>query len=363
MEIQALPPSAVIPPIPKATPTTTADSLPASDIDSTFNPTTTDLIAAPLGSRIVSYSDDFFAEVTNLTNPDPPIRKPGVFVETGAWYDGWETRRHNASPPDYVTIRLGPAAGVPKGIEIDTAFFDGNHAEHVSVLGAYETGEDADEVVKKEGYTRWRTLLGKRECGPSRRHAWFVENDEEVTHVKLEMWPDGGIARFRLYGTAVPIWPSSPDEEVELSAVNMGGAVVEYSDQHFGRAGNLLLPGRGKDMGDGWETRRSREVGHTDWVIVRLGARGRVGRVVMDTMHFRGNFPRGCRVLGLDARNDIEVNVNKEDWRELGSVERCERDREHEVKLGREGIVCTHMKLVIEPDGGVKRFRVFGVRV
>ncbi|KAL9101289.1 MAG: hypothetical protein Q9163_003441, partial [Psora crenata] len=226
MEIQALLPSAAIPPIPASFTSARKDSLPAAEIDPTFAFTSIDLLSAPLGARILSFSDQFFAEASNLINPNLPIQRPGVFVETGAWYDGWETRRHNPSPADYVLIRLGPAAGVPIGVEIDTAFFNGNHAEHISVLGAYETGEDADETVKSAGYNGWGSLLGKRKCGPSSRHAWFVESRDTVTHVKLEMWPDGGIARFRLYGNAVPVWPSDPTEEVELSAANMGGIIV-----------------------------------------------------------------------------------------------------------------------------------------
>jgi len=281
-----------------------------------------------------------------------------VYVETGAWYDGWETRRHNPSPPDFVNLRLGPFAGRVRGVEIDTAFFDGNHAESVEVLGAFETGPDADEVVLKSDYKGWRVLLSKRPCGPSLRHAWMVDGGVKVTHTRLNMYPDGGIARFRLYGAAIPVWAEG---EVELSAATNGGVVTGCSDEHFGKAGNVLLPGRGKDMGDGWETKRSRASGHEDWVIVRLAARGRVERVVVDTMHFRGNFPRGVRIEGLDAGEETEVGVGDKRWRALGKEVACERDKEHGIEVER--VICTHAKIVILPDGGVKRFRVFGTRV
>ncbi|KAL2054306.1 hypothetical protein ABVK25_005447 [Lepraria finkii] len=274
MEIQALSPEII-----QDTISTPPDSIPTDQIDSTFSSICIDLISAPLNSRILSFTDEFFASASNLTTPTPTIRRPGYYIETGAWYDGWETRRHNPSPPDHCTIRLGPAAGIVKGVEIDTAFFDGNHAEEIEVWGTYEVGEGADERVKSPQYGGWKKVLGRRGCRASRRHAWKINSKEvgKVTHVRLCMFPDGGIARFRLYGLAVPIWPSNPAEEVELSAAVMGGVAVAWSDQHFGQAGNLLLPGRGKDMGDGWETKRSRGVGHEDWVVVKLGARGRVG--------------------------------------------------------------------------------------
>ncbi len=263
-------------------------------------------------------------------------------------------------------IRLGPAAGVVKGVEVDTAFFSGNHAEGVEVWGTYETGEGADERVKEEGYKGWKEVLGRRGCGASRRQAWRVGGMQKVTHVRLCMFPDGGIARVRLYGVAVPVWPEDEGAEVELSSALMGGRVVGFSDEHFGKAGNVLMPGRGVDMGDGWETKRSREVGHADWVVVRLGARGRVRRCLVDTMHFRGNFPQGVRVEGLDAGEEEVVGGDDERWVEVVGVQGCEKDKEHVFADGLlksvEGRAFTHMKMTIIPDGGVKRFRVFGVR-
>ncbi|KAL2042398.1 hypothetical protein N7G274_004889 [Stereocaulon virgatum] len=365
MEVQALSPETI-----QDTLSTPSDSIPVDQIESTFSPTCIDLISAPLNSRILKFSDEFFASASNLTTPTPPIHRPGYYIGTGAWYDGWETRRHNPNPADWVIIRLGPAAGIVKGVEIDTAFFDGNHAEEVEVWGCYEVGEEADERLLADGYKAWRKVLDRRRCGASRRHAWKIDAEKvgKLTHVMLCMYPDGGIARFKLYGIAVPVWPANPTEEVELSAAIMGGVAVSWSDQHFGQAGNLLLPGRGKDMGDGWETKRSRGVGHEDWVVVRLGARGRVGRVVVDTMHFRGNFPREVRVEGLDVGDEGEGEINADDerWVEVVGVSSCEKDKEHEFRLGGgvggKGKTFTHMKMVIVPDGGVKRFRVFGTR-
>ena len=322
-----------------------------------------DLISKPLGSSVLACSDEWFAEASNLTTPTPPVCRPGVFTHAGAWYDGWETRRHNPAPFDWVVIRLGVASGKVIGVEIDTAFFDGNHAPEIAVEGCFA---DSDKGVSDESFHGWETILGKQECGPSRRQAWALakETEKAFTHVRLLMYPDGGIARFRLFGTAVPVFPANADEVFDLAATVNGGVALSCSDQHFGRRENLLLPGRGVDMGDGWETKRNREQGHTDWVIVRLGTPGAIDRIVVDTAHFRGNFPQSVRVEGIHFSGPAP-DVDDTDWVELVGPQKCGPDKEHEFTKELRNVTATtytHVKLVIIPDGGVKRFRVFGRR-
>ncbi|KAL8957430.1 MAG: hypothetical protein Q9183_006063 [Haloplaca sp. 2 TL-2023] len=356
MDLQALSPE-VIQDTVSSTPS--PDAVPTDQIDN--------LISSSLESSVLAFSDEWFAPASNLTNPKPPIFRPGVFVDTGKWYDGWETRRHNPEPYDWVVIRLGVASGKVNGIEVDTAFFDGNHAEAVEVQGCYEVGEDADEKVVKKDYNGWKQVLGHRSCGPTQRHAWKAEGGIQVTHVRLCMFPDGGIARFRLYGQVVPVFPTSGDQEVELSSAIMGGMILSASEEHFGSSkSNLLLPGRGVDMGDGWETRRSRAKGHVDWVIVRLGARGRISRVVVDTAFYKGNYPQAMKVEGCDCG---EETPEAEDgrWVEVIPLQKLGPDKEHEYAGPQlstaEGAAYTHLKMTIVPDGGIKRFRVFGKRV
>ncbi len=320
-----------------------------------------DLISKPLGSRVLACSDEWFAEASNLTTPTSPVRRPGVYIHAGAWYDGWETRRHNPAPFDCVIIRLGVAQGEVRGVEIDTAFFDGNHAPEIAVEGC---SAGSDEEVLNETFQGWETILGKQACGPSRRHAWALakETAKTVTHVRLLMYPDGGIARFRLFGAAVPVFPADVHEVFDLAAAVNGGVATSCSDQHFGSRQNLLLPGRGVDMGDGWETKRSREPGHTDWVIVRLGAAGEIERIVVDTAHFRGNFPQSVRVEAILCPG-ATPDVNDRGWVELIEPQKCGPDKEHEFAKELRNVAAryyTHVKLVIIPDGGVKRFRVFG---
>ncbi|KAL8818625.1 MAG: hypothetical protein Q9223_002784 [Gallowayella weberi] len=357
MEVQALSPEVIQDTSNAPTP---SDVVPADLIDH--------LISSSLDSSILAFSDEWFAPASNLTNPKPPIRRPGVFVPTGAWYDGWETRRHNPEPYDWVIIKLGVASGRVEGVEIDTAFFDGNHAEAVEIQGCFEVGERADTKVTGKDYGGWRQVLGHRECGPTQRQAWTVKDKSEVTHVRLCMFPDGGIARFRLYGQVVPVFPMATDRGVELSSALLGGMVVSASEQHFGsNKSNLVLPGRGVDMGDGWETRRSRDPGHVDWAIVRLGARGTIKRIIVDTAFYRGNFPQAMRVDACDC-GEGEGAPGAEDprWKEALGIQKLGPDQEHQYAGSMlnsvAGAAFTHIKLTIIPDGGVKRVRVFGTR-
>ena len=283
-------------------------------------------------------------------------------VFTGAWFDGWETRRHNPAPFDWVIIRLGVASGLISGIEVDTAFFTGNNAPEISVEGVF--AESDDEVVSwAGGRGKWEPILGIEECGPSARFGWKlnVPTTKPVTHVRLNMYPDGGIARFRLFGQAVPIFPKDPSEVFDLAAAQNGGVALSCSDQHFGTIANLLLPGRGVNMGDGWETKRTRGV-HEDWAIIKLGAKGRVERVVVDTAHFRGNFPQRVRVEGINwTGREGEPGEAAKGWGVLVAESKTGADALHEYSVA-SGAVCTHVKLVMIPDGGVKRIQVWGAR-
>jgi allantoicase len=386
MEVQALSPETIqdtlVGPAAPLPSSPTATPIPYSLIDTTFS-TTTNLTTNVLGARVLSFSDEYFASASNLLTPTPAVRKPGVYVHTGAWYDGWETRRHNAKEFDWVVIKLG-CVGVVEGVEVDTQHFSGNEAPAAGLDGCFLTEEEEKgSGVECEGYKGWEEILPPQACGPTQRQAWAVQGagvtGKEFTHFRLKMYPDGGIARLRVYGSAVP--PPLPGATVEgqmpleeLSSALNGGVAISCSDQHFGTKSNLLLPGRGKDMGDGWETARSRTKGHTDWVICRLGLRGRsIEKIVVDTKDFRGNFPRGVKVEGWVATKDYAADpaVDTEGWVPLIKGEQpCSADTEH-VFDGEELVAhrqlgeraWTHVKMTIIPDGGVKRLRIFGRRI
>ncbi|EKD14080.1 uncharacterized protein L3040_007918 [Drepanopeziza brunnea f. sp. 'multigermtubi'] len=335
----------------------------SGEIDGTFRSSTIDLVSAALGGKVLSFSDEWFAEASNLLTPTPPIRQPGKMVFTGAWYDGWETRRHNTEPFDYVVIRLGVASGTVSGIEIDTAFFSGNHAPAISVEGVF-SAEDDEVVSWKGGRGKWETILGIQECGPSQRFGWKLDvpTTKAYTHVRLNMYPDGGIARFRLFGHAVPVFPDDKDAIFDLAAAQNGGVAISCSDQHFGAISNLILPGRGKDMGDGWETSRSRGKDHVDWAIIKLGAKALIQNLLVDTAFFRGNFPQKIKVEAIDWSEEGQPGVFSEGWTDLVVPSKCGPDQEHAFESLAKDKHFTHVKLVMIPDGGVKRIRVFAKR-
>lgn len=377
-----------IPSSSSSTANVTVTSVPTTLIDTAFS-SSTNITTTVLGASIVSFSDEYFASASNLLTPTPPIRKAGVFVHTGAWYDGWETRRHNSKEYDWVVIKLGCVARID-AVEVDTAYFNGNEAPQAGLDGCSIAKEEEEgSGVEKEGFPGWNEILPPSKCGPSQRQAWKVSGPsvqgKEFTHLRLKQYPDGGIARLRVFGTVIPpLLPPNVTSGKEArpledlaSALN-GGVAIACSDQHFGGKHYLVLPGRGKDMGDGWETARSRFKGHTDWAIIRLGLRGRkIEKVVVDTKDFRGNFPRAVKVEAwatevAKAALDTEADPKADGvgWKELVRGEQlCQADHEHEyegeqlvVSEPPEGHVWTHVKMTIVPDGGVKRLRVFGRR-
>ncbi|EEB05043.1 allantoicase [Schizosaccharomyces japonicus yFS275] len=330
-----------------------------TEFDHILGQNTVDLVCESLGGSVIACSDEFFAAAKNLINAKPPIRKEGHFVETGAWYDGWETRRHNPKPSDWVVIKLGVPSGHVLGCEIDTAFFSGNHAPEVSVEGTFVA--EGNTVTAQ---TEWIPILPRIACGPSQRHIFqlLTPPSESFTHVRLQQYPDGGIARFRLYGTVIPVFPVDLEARIDLAHMYSGGLAVQCSDQHFGRRDNLLLPGRGVDMGDGWETARSRVPGHTDWVIVKLGAEGYIDDILVDTNHFKGNYPKE---VYLEATNTSEqVPSASCVWNLILPAHKLGPHMEHTfAQLQNNNIPYTHVRMTIVPDGGVKRLRVYGRRV
>lgn len=249
-------------------------------------------------------------------------------------------------------------------MEVDTAFFNGNQAPEIAVEACFAHDKE-EEGLKSACFKGWETILEKQKCEPSRRHGWLLPKltQKAYTHVRLQMFPDGGIARFRLYGSVVPVLPQDCNAVFDLAATINGGVAVKCSDQHFGTKDNLLLPGRGKDMGDGWETKRSRGE-HTDWVIIKLGLPGVIEKLVVDTAHFRGNFPQMVQVFAAPAAEQAPEH-GADVWTEILPPQKTGPDKEHEY--------CSNMlkdvaraygfvMLVIIPDGGVKRIRVFGRR-
>lgn len=296
-----------------------------------------------LGAKIVEVSDEFFAEARGMLSPDEPVFIPGKFTDRGKWMDGWETRRRRGIGGDHVVIRLKAPVRL-HGTDICTRHYTGNHP-HSALLSTATAGERS-----------WSALTDSITLSPDAHHWLELDPNETRNLLRLDIYPDGGIARLRLYGQFVP--PSSTDK-ADLASLLCGGRVIACNDAHFGSPDNLLMPGRGINMGDGWETRRRRVPGY-DWTIVALGRRGQVVAVEVDTAHFKGNYPVSCSLQGLDdaATDQTSLVKHSESWPELLGAHKLGPDAVHRYDV-KAAPPVTHVRFNIHPDGGVSRLRVF----
>lgn len=312
-----------------------------------------------LGAEAVACSDDFFAPMARMLQATPPIFAVGRYDDHGKWMDGWESRRKRGPGHDWAVVRLG-RPGAIAGFEVDTSFFTGNFPPACAI----DACVSPDPVPGAA--TVWETLLPPTPlAGDS--HQFFSLNgrggDRAWTHVRLNILPDGGVARLRVYGRPVPAWQALPaGTEVDLLAAENGGRAVAWNDAHFGAAANLILPGRGVNMGDGWETRRRREPGH-DWCILALGAPGTVSRIEVDTAHFKGNFPDrvSLQAVCLDGAADQALPTQSLWWPTLLPEQPLTADALHSftAEVAALGPI-THVRLNLHPDGGVSRLRLWG---
>lgn len=227
-----------------------------------------DLLHPRLGAEAVSASDDFFAPKERMLDPAPPVFRVGAYDDNGKWMDGWESRRRRHGGHDHAIVRLGTPAVVHR-VDLDTSFFTGNYPPAASIDGCVS----AERIPPADA--TWRPLLAQAELAGDRHNLFEVADGAPVTHLRLNIFPDGGIARFRAYGTVAFDWHGHDGSATDLVALGQGGRALAWSDSHYGSPDALLGPGRGVDMGDGWETRRRRGPGH-DWVLLRLGHPGRI---------------------------------------------------------------------------------------
>jgi len=308
-----------------------------------------------ISTKVLFATDDFFAPKERLLSHETPVFIPGKYDDNGKWMDGWESRRKRVSGHDFCVVRLG-LPGIIKAVDIDTSHFTGNYPPEASLEACWS---DDDRVEGAD----WIEIAPKQQIKGDSHNIIEIANDQAFNHVRLHIYPDGGVARLKVYGKGAKDWSKfKAGTVVDLAAMGNGGRAIAWNDAHFGKPINILTPGRGVNMGDGWETRRRREPGN-DWAILRLGRRGKISKVEIDTAHFKGNYPDGFSLTGALVENESDVDWEKssKDWTVLLERQKLEADSvfvfEDEVKdIG----VITHVRLDIYPDGGVSRLRLFG---
>lgn len=283
----------------------------------------------------------------------------GKYTDRGKWMDGWETRRRRTPGHDWCVVRLG-LPGAIRRVVVDTTHFKGNYPSHCSIEGC-----SADEAVDIDRLNdRWIELLPKTELTGDSANEFTLDDPQRFTHLRLNIFPDGGVARLRVFGQVLPDWNQMERRrEMDLAAVENGGVVLASSDMFFGSPQNMIMPGPGRSMADGWETRRRRSPGN-DWAVIQLGAPGRIQRVEVDTSYFLGNFPESCSLEGVAAPDDVmlgQLTGLSAEWLSILPRAALQPDTRHVfTELEAPGLV-THVRFSIFPDGGVSRLRISGL--
>jgi allantoicase len=310
-----------------------------------------DLASRRLGGSVMYATDELFAAKENLIKPEPPVFAPGEFGAKGKTYDGWESRRRREPGNDHAIIRLG-VPGIVHGVAVDTSFFRGNYPPHVSVEAVSVSGyRSAAEL----GELDWRPLVG-RESAAGDAHNWYpVAAPRHCTHVRLSIYPDGGVARCRVHGQPLPD-PRFLAGTIDLAAIENGGQLVECSNAFYSSAWNLIMPGRPASMADGWENSRRRDGGF-DYAAFCLAAAGMVRQVEIDTSYFVGNAPGSARLLAAVQRPADTLGEAR--WTELLPRIGLQPDTRQRFLVESAGQV-THVRLEVFPDGGLARLRVLG---
>ena len=311
-----------------------------------------DLAAERVGGLVLATSDDFFAAKENLIKAGRGIFIEGKYTDKGKWMDGWESRRKRVAGHDWCTLKLG-LRGVVHGVDIDTNHFLGNHPPHASIEAACVDGTPAEQD--------WVEVLPKVTLEPGSHNLYEISSKQQWTHLRVHIYPDGGVARLKVYGEVKPDWNKvAADQVIDLVAVENGGRVISCNDMFFSSKDNLIMPGRGVNMGDGWETKRRRGPGH-DWSILKLGHPGVIDMIEVDTHHFKGNYPDRCSIESLYAPQAADTGLENLSWELLLPETKLSAHEQHyfEQQLLHHNKV-SHIRFNIYPDGGISRIRLNG---
>ena len=313
-----------------------------------------DLAQPRLGTKVIYKTDDFFASANRIISPTEPVFKVGVFDKHGKWMDGWESRRKRTAGHDFIIIKLGKP-GTIKKVDVDTSHFNGNQPAMISIEGANSNSNKINQL-------KWQPLLSKKKTKANSHHYFTVNSDKVFTHIKFNIFPDGGVARLRLYGS---IAKSSKlkNKKINLASLLDGSSVIACNNEHFGKAENILAPGKAKNMGDGWETRRRRGKGF-DWLILNSLDGKEIDKIEISTHHFKGNFPSHCSLQAAylpNSKNSKQIVKSSTKWKYLLKNAKLSANKVHVFKnnlMKKDKI--NFIKINIFPDGGISRFRIYG---
>lgn len=322
-----------------------------------------DLASSKVGGKVLYANDDFFAEKENLIKPEAPIFIAGKYTDNGKWMDGWESRRKRVPGYDHCIVQLG-LPGEVVGVNIDTSFFVGNYPEYASIDACELPAGASLETAQK---ANWIPILVKSPLNGGTQNYFPIANQSRFTHLRLNIFPDGGVARLRVHGRVKPT-ADQLKGTIDVAAAANGATVVTCNDHFFGAKEHLIFPGRAEHMGEGWETRRKRGPGF-DWIIIKLAANAKISKIEVDTHHFKGNFPDMCSLEAVNLQDSQMLACDFRDrkdiaWTEILPKMKLQADHKHvfekELIAGAISQKFNYVKLNIYPDGGVSRLRIFG---
>ncbi|MFD8500490.1 allantoicase [Amycolatopsis sp. NPDC059657] len=303
-----------------------------------------DLASRRFGGTVMWATDELFAEKENLINAWAPTHRPETFGPRGQLYDGWETRRRREAGDDMAIVRLG-LPGRVSGVIVDTAFFKGNYPPYISVEACAVDGYPSPGEL-----TGWEPIVARSAVNGDQENFFPVANAKRYTHVRLTMYPDGGVARLRVHGTPIADPGQVDFDALDLAALENGASITGCSNMFYSSPNNLLAPGLAANQAEGWETSRRRGDGN-DWVTLKLAGAGTIRFAELDTTHLKGNAP-GWAALSGSADGG-------ERWFELLPRTRLQPDTRHRFAL-LDSPEVTDARLDIYPDGGLARLRLWG---
>lgn len=314
-----------------------------------------DLAQPRLGSKVIFKTDDFFASANRIINPSPAVFKEGLFDKNGKWMDGWESRRKRTSGHDFLIIKLGKSGSINK-VDVDTSHFNGNQPSMISLEGCYSKSKNIKDL-------KWKTLIDKKKTKANSHHMFKSSSKSIFTHIKLNIFPDGGVARLRLYGSISKENNKFGNKTINLASLLNGASVIACNNEHFGKAENILAPGKAKNMGDGWETRRRRNKGF-DWLILNPINGKKIDKIEISTHHFKGNFPSHCSLQAAfvpNKKSSSSIIKSSVKWKFLLNKVNLSANKTHVFKnILMKNDKINFIKINIFPDGGISRFKIFG---
>jgi len=314
-----------------------------------------DLAQPRLGSKVIFKTDDFFASANRIIDPSPAVFKEGLFDKNGKWMDGWESRRKRTSGHDFLIIKLGKSGSINK-VDVDTSHFNGNQPSMISLEGCYSKSKNIKDL-------KWKTLIDKKKTKANSHHMFKSSSKSIFTHIKLNIFPDGGVARLRLYGSISKENNKFGNKTINLASLLNGASVIACNNEHFGKAENILAPGKAKNMGDGWETRRRRNKGF-DWLILNPINGKKIDKIEISTHHFKGNFPSHCSLQAAfvpNKKSSSSIIKSSVKWKFLLNKVNLSANKTHVFKnILMKNDKINFIKINIFPDGGISRFKIFG---